>query len=51
MCERNNSADTNRSVKEREKVLQVVGRIPLQTMVKTLVRQLCPCSPWRSMVE
>lgn len=30
MCERNNSVDTNRSVKEREKVLQVLGKIPLQ---------------------
>ncbi|KAJ7411755.1 hypothetical protein WISP_101120 [Willisornis vidua] len=25
--------------------------VPLQPMVQIMVRQLCPCSPWRSMGE
>ncbi|KAF4790118.1 hypothetical protein TURU_144238 [Turdus rufiventris] len=27
------------------------AEIPLQAMMQTMVKQLCPCSPWRSMVE
>ncbi|KAJ7426186.1 protein pxr1-like [Willisornis vidua] len=27
------------------------AEIRLQAVVKTIVRQLCPCSPWRSMAK
>ncbi|TRZ11923.1 hypothetical protein HGM15179_015182 [Zosterops borbonicus] len=29
----------------------IVAEIPLQPVVQMMVKQLCPCSPWRFMVQ
>lgn len=49
ICEINFSADTKVSGKGAGG--GAVAEIPLQAMVQTMVRQLCPRSPWRSMAE
>jgi len=53
LCERNNSADTKVSEEGEGRGAQDAGAesLPLQPMMKTMVRQVVPCSPWRSTVE
>lgn len=46
ICERNNYSDTRVSEKGER-----IAQVPLQPVVKTVVRQLFPCSLWRSTVE
>lgn len=47
MCERHNSADTKASKEGGGGAAPGVGaEIPLQPVVKTMERQLWPCSPW-----
>ncbi|RMC14239.1 hypothetical protein DUI87_09330 [Hirundo rustica rustica] len=51
-CDSKNSADTQVSEDRGEGGAPDSGaEIPLQPVVKTTVRQLCPCSPWGSIVE
>lgn len=42
---------TDAKVSEREEVLQTLEQTTLQPEVKPVVKQLCPCNPWRSTVE
>jgi len=50
--ERNHSADTKVSEEGGGGGAPGVGaEIPLQTVVKTTVRQAVPVQPWRSMME
>jgi len=52
ICERNNCEDSKPSEEGGGGgVPDVRAQIPLQPVVKTMVRQAAPCSPWRSMVE
>lgn len=51
MHERKNSADIKVSDKGEGANAQAIKEISLQPVVQTKVRQLCPCSPWTSMVE
>lgn len=52
ICERNNSVDTTVS-EEREEggAPGIRAETPLQHMLKTVVRLVVPCSPWRLMEE
>lgn len=51
-CERNSTEDTKASAEgEAEGAEGAKAGIPLQPMVQPMVRQPCPCNPWRSMGE
>ncbi|TRZ11410.1 hypothetical protein HGM15179_015719 [Zosterops borbonicus] len=48
-CEGKQYGNTKVSGEERGGVPGGGAKIPLQAMMKTMVKQLCPCSPWGSM--
>ncbi|TRZ11901.1 hypothetical protein HGM15179_015206 [Zosterops borbonicus] len=50
ICERSNSADIKAS-ENGEDAPGTGAEILVQPLIQNRVRQLCSCSPWRSMVE